>query len=494
MAEAQSLSLEATALLADCCGRLLDRDSGHVSMLRDVLGRFTPSAKGTLSVNDMARLCNAEAALAYHMGHVDQAIGSLQMAIALADLGKLTDVQVMARYILARCYSKRGQYRETLSVIRAAKSLCTPNVIHGQILTTIEVFEARVLFSLDDITSAEAILVRIPYKRSGDCVEYCNILSLHARILRRRGHLRQAIECLRKTIDICEQKAPAPPDVLHRILAHCYASLAFTHLLEVREQPKLSCREIDSRMELVQSKLQDAERLCREGRYDRITGRVYYYRALYSIDEGQLPDAQELAKRAYAIAQSIEDSALMAHALITQSSITREAPVALGFARRALDIANRSENRRVQARANICLARVYLQGPIANRLEASRLYDTAKSLLNSSDMDYVTEELVDLENNLKTSPEAQETVLVSVSNFCTLGLERSLREVEDTVISRVLEQFNRNVAQTAKVLRTSRRRVRLVLGRRNKLAESALKRESIGGDEWAPNKVSHHGH
>jgi len=220
--------------------------------------------------------------------------------------------------------------------------------------------------------------------------------------------------------------------------------------------------------------LTTADKLCADGKKDRVRDRVHYFYAWWFLKLKKPNDARRAAKNAYELAANSKDLVIMAHALMMQAMALVESSspaLAIQRAEEALEAAKGTENRRVQARGRIVLALLRLQPGLRDRNRAQLLQNEAARLLRPGDQDYLRDEWQQLEQAL-TAPMDNAQLVIPLTAFLLKatheaddvgahpgGLEATLQQIEALVVSEIADQ-HRSKELVANVLGINRTRVR----------------------------------
>jgi tetratricopeptide (TPR) repeat protein len=379
--------------LLESAARLLDRNREHFVVLTKRIAEFRQAIHfGQLSVEDATRLKLAEAIVLFHSELFSQVVEPLKLVRTMADDCGNDDLRAMARYYLARVLYRIGKIDEAKEVISEAERLI-PN---AAALPSLQMVKIWILFNEESVDEAESTLKRVERAIKGkDYIEDVNIVTLWGRFARQQGAFQDAIEFARNAIKIFDDNG----DAEHYLCARAMVHEAFAILLHAQEK---NLRSNADELDLVQRRsfdcLDEAEKLC--GNHKRVLERVHYFRACWYFYLGQIAKAKASAIAAYQAAEPVADHVIMAHALILQCKCARsksDSHEARTLAFEAQQEAEKTDNRRVRARAHIWVGMTQADPPLNNHKVACANLEAAKSLLRTTDRDYLLWECKDLE-------------------------------------------------------------------------------------------------
>jgi tetratricopeptide (TPR) repeat protein len=212
--------------------------------------------------------------------------------------------------------------------------------------------------------------------------------------------------------------------------------------------------------------------------HHRGAGTVCVNRGHLHLDSGDLAKAGEEARQAYALGEDKKDYILMARARLLECMVENtkleeeiEDPAwvahqAIEAAREAVELAKRTENRRLQARALIWQG-LTLCNTSSGAVDTSReICDQAATLLKNEVQDHIWEDLQTLKNKVvrggKTDTTLQEWSQGVVGER---SFQQLTEDFADLIIPKIWDHEGRKVARVARRLSISPKKVRRVLGR-----------------------------
>jgi hypothetical protein len=212
--------------------------------------------------------------------------------------------------------------------------------------------------------------------------------------------------------------------------------------------------------------------------HHRGAGTVCVNRGHLHLDSGDLQKAAEEARSAYNLGKEKQDFILMARArllecMVENTKLEEEiedpawvAHLALEAAREAADLAKHTENRRLQARAQIWLGLTICNTSPSAGDTAREIYDHAAALLKNEVQDHIWEDLQILKNkvvrggNVDATLQAWSQGVVGERTF-----QQLTEDFADLIIPKIWDHEGRRVARVAKRLSISPKKVRRVLAR-----------------------------
>lgn len=471
------------------------RDPGLVTRL---LAGYDQKTRPRLPLCDYVHLRMAEAMLAMAEEEADRAIAHLDTVLTLG--GEVHDWELLAiaNYWKARCQRKKGEYDRALTHATRGRDLALEC---GQrpMAAVMRVLESWILFqkgkpkeAFHTLTEAEAAL-----SQTDDYVTLGNIQSTYGRIFRREGRYGRAIEHFTNAIEQYRKRDPE-----HRNLARTLANMAHVErLLAQQFRKKIDADAAHRRKsgaaglaspqpyrEKLQQLRQDAlhnldqaERVYERHPNHRGLGTVHLNRGYLYQDDGQLDLAAEQADAAYGCGEDKQDLILMARARILQCTVENarveegieehgdarsHAQAALDYARDAVEMAQRTQNRRLLARVHTWHG-LTLSNPFFGARDAAReAMNQAAAFLEPGIHDHVWEDFQVLKGRVLQAEDMNATLLAwSHGQVGDKSFQQLEEDFADIVIPKVWEQEGRKVSRVAARLSISPKKVRRVLAR-----------------------------
>jgi tetratricopeptide (TPR) repeat protein len=436
------------------------------ALIRELLSRFPKDLTTDLSVFDYVHLRLAEALVAMANEEFDQAISRLEIALTLENQVRFGELVAISNYWIGKCHRRMERYDNALRHTAKARELALA-LGHDKMAAVMKVLESWLIFKRGKPKEATRILgeAETVLLETDDHKTLGNIQSAYGRIARREGRYDDAITHF--TAGISEFKRCSTPS---RHLARSLTNMAFAKQLialqlqhkmdlEVARRRKshghIAARVTTSKLrerarmeelrEEAQKHLAEAEGIYLRANDLRGSGMVHLNRGLVYLDSGELDRASEEASAAYQLGQEKSDNLLLTRARILGATVESakfeerieeggdpdvHAKLASQLAHEAVERAQRTQNRRLLARAFITEGLI-LSNDFFNDSEATRrCTDRATMLLKNAGHDYLWEYLQVLKDRVHRAG----------------GIDSALREwsrgiVRDKTFQQITEEF-----------------------------------------------------
>ena len=491
-----------TAALLGYLSQWVDVGFDQPRLVKELLSRFSPSVRAALPLSDYLHVRMAEGLVAMSEEAFESAIRHFETVLSFENEIQDKEVVAIASFWTGRCQRKMGRYDSALKYTVKGKELAL-QLEYPKMAAVMQVLESWLIFQEGKpqearriLKEAEAVLLE-----TDDYVTRGNIQSAYGRIARRQGRYDQALQHFADSVEQYKKRNPQ-----HRNLARALANTAFVkRLIAVRLAGKID-REVAKRLKeggreatrQASPKLRERthlERLRAEAladltqaeqiyaRYDdhRGLGTVHVDRGLLCVDSGDLDGAASEASAAYHLGEERKDYILEARARILQatvenarfeeqiedkSDLSHRAQLAYDFAREAVECAQRTQNRRLLARAYTVQASVLANDFFADPHAAGESCDRAAALLKPEGQDYVWEDLQAVRRKLLKSGTVDSTLrqwsqgIVGDKTF-----QQITEEFASIVIPKVWKREGRKISRVAARLSISPKKVRRVLSK-----------------------------
>ncbi|MDE3196937.1 MAG: tetratricopeptide repeat protein, partial [Acidobacteriota bacterium] len=387
-----------------------------------------------------------------------------------------------------RCHRKIGEYDKSLAHTGegyrfASQAGMEPMAAAMRVAESWLLFQkGRTKEALKLLSEADAVL-----SRTDDYITRGNIQSSYGRMYRREGRYDLALRHFSHAIEEYSKRDPE-----HRNLARSLANMGYVErliALQLRKridadaaQRRKSEPDVRREYEAMRSQalahLDRATEIYRIHSNHRGAGTVCVNRGHLHLDSGDLALAIEEASQAYNLGAEKRDYILMARArllecMVENTKLEEEiedpawvAHLALEAAREAVDLAKRTENRRLTARALIWNGLTICNTSPGSTDAAREISDQAAALLKNEVQDHIWEDLQTLKSkvvrggNLDTTLQAWSQGVVGERTF-----QQLTEDFADLIIPKVWDHEGRKVARVAKRLSVSPKKVRRVLAR-----------------------------
>jgi tetratricopeptide (TPR) repeat protein len=469
-------------------------------VLEELLARFPPCARKSLSAQDYLSLRMVEAFCAFCKGELDTAIGTLDFVlIALKDLPD-ESLSALAHFWKGRAHRKKGEYEASLGQIAAARELA--HASHDRIFTAvIQIQESWLLFqkgqhreALRMLAESESVL-----KATDHWIALGNIESARGRISRRAGEYAEALDHFIRSVEIYARGDPQ-----HVNLARALVNCAFTRrllCLQIRRKldnpakpssavpatggiPKSESREAlrlqyQQLCKVAVSELERAGEIYALHHHKDGIGNVAFTLGYLHLDLGEMDRAVVEAAEARRIGEEQNDHILMARARIL-STATENAHVeeqigegvdmavhaanARQFSEEALSLARSTENRRLLAGAYIARGMTAANDFFQDWELAQRCAVEATTLCRPGENDHVIEDLAALKTRVMRAWGINDRLRGWSEGFVGCKtFQQIVDEFAEIVIPKVWLREDKKISRVAALLSISPKKVRRIL-------------------------------
>jgi tetratricopeptide (TPR) repeat protein len=459
-----------------------------VDAVQNGLAAFPKGCRGNLRLIDFIHVLMAEGMVFVHEELVERALANFSLVLSLST--EITDASLiaLAHFWSARCHRKAGEYDSALAHAAEGYRNATEAGMEPM-AAAMRVAESWLLFqkgrtkdALRLLSEADAVLCE-----TDDYITRGNIQSSYGRMYRREGRYDLALRHFSTAIDEYSKRDPE-----HRNLARSLANMGYVErliALQLRKridadaaqrrksEPDLR-RDYEAMRNQALAHLDRATEIYRLHSNHRGAGTVCVNRGHLHLDSGDLHGAEDEARQAYGLGEEKKDYILMARArllecMVENTKLEEEiedpawvAHLALEAAREAVDLAKRTENRRLQARALIWNGLTICNTSPGTTDAAREICDQAAALLKNEVQDHIWEDLQTLKakvvrgGNLDATLQAWSQGVVGDRSF-----QQLTEDFADLMIPKIWEYEGRKVARVAKRLSISPKKVRRVLAR-----------------------------
>jgi tetratricopeptide (TPR) repeat protein len=408
------------------------------------------------------------------------------------------EVCAIANYWKARCHRKKGDYASALLHTRRAREFQS-QCGHVNNEAAMRVLEGLVLLSSGELEGAAKTLREAETVLLGtdDYGSLGNIQSTYGRILERQGRYGQAIEHYAKAIEQYQKR-----DLKHTNVARAVVDMSFTQIQVAREirqnidahvasrqkNKSIGVRatngdhllrdELERLHDEILKNLDRARLIYKQHPNARGLARVHLYRGYLYLDMDNLVIPDEEARKSYGISEPKHDLILMASARNLQcmaenikveeevGGCAKHALAALDHARDAIDLATKTEDRRLLAIVYTWYGLTLLNKYFNDHRQAREAMDRAAAYLEAGVRDHIWNDFQMLRRKLLESTTLDAKLLHWAHGELGDKTFRQLAEdFADLVIPRAWDQEERKISRVAARLSISPAKVRRVLGR-----------------------------
>lgn len=487
---------------AGAVAQWVDVGFAGTELVRSLLGHFTPALRATLPVREYVHVRMADAFVAMNEEEPDRSIHHLDVVLSLGAEFELQPLLAVANFWKARCLRRKGEYDEALTYTLHADKIAV-SLGYPRMAAVMRVLQSWLLFQKGRLKEAVATLhqAEAALRETDDCLTLGNVYSSYGRIARRECRYEQAVDCFNKAIAAYRRRDP-----LHRNLARSLVNIAIVKryvTLQLRDRidadaqrkrtaasrgkssangrsSQLRERLLELRREAF-SELEEAQAIYAQHPNHHGMGSVHVNCGYLHLDTGDYDRAEKEAAEAHRIGEEKADSILMSRARLLQCMIENgqleeeigdgpdagtRARKALESARDAVELAQRTENRRVLAMAHVWQGLTESNAFLDDLEAAQHSYDLAIAALKGEDPGNLSADLKRLKARLFRTGSVDPTLrawtqgMVGAKTF-----QQMVEEFADLVIPRVWEREERKVSRVAERLSISPKKVRRVLDR-----------------------------
>ena len=444
----------------------------EIDVIQNGLSAFPKGRRASLSVRDYAFVLMAEGVVWVAEENVERAISNFNIILSLRPEVADADILALAHFWTSRCNRKAGEYDQALH--HAAEGVrCATEAGAAPMAAVMRVAESWLMFQKSRIKDALRMLGEADavLRETDDYITRGNIQSSYGRMYRREGRYDLALRHFALAIDEYGKR-----DLQHRNLARSLANMGYVErliALQLRKkidsdaaQRRKSEPELRRDYETIRSQalahLDRATEIYHIHSHHRGEGTVSVNRGHLHLDSGDLYKADDEARDAYALGEQKKDYILMARAkllecMVENSKLEEEiedpawvAHLALEAAREAVELARRTENRRLQARALIWHGLTMCSTSPGSLDAAREISEQAATLLKNEVQDHIWEDLQALKNrvvsggSIDSRLQAWSQGVVGERTF-----QQLTEDFADLMIPKIWEHEGRKVARVA---------------------------------------------
>jgi len=459
-----------------------------VDVVQDGLGVFPKGRRACLSLRDYAYVLMAEGMVWVAEENVERALANFSLVLSLRTEISDPAALALAHFWSSRCCRKAGEYDNAEHHAAEGYRYATEAGM-GPMAAIMRVAESWLVFQkgrtkegLRLLSEADAVL-----RETDDFITRGNIQSSYGRMYRREGRYDLALRHFSQAIEEYGKRDPA-----HRNLARSLANMGYVERLialqlrkridadaaqRKRSEPDLR-RDFESMREEALAHLDRAAEIYRIHSNHRGAGTVCVNRGHLHLDSGDLHKADDEARMAYKLGEEKNDYILMARARLLECMVENNkleeeiedpawvAHLALEAAKEAVELARRTENRRLLARALIWHGLTICNTSPGSVDAAREMSEQAGGLLKNEVQDHIWEDLQLLKAKVVSGGDVDATLHAwSQGVVGERSFQQLTEDFADLIIPKVWEHENRRVARVARRLSVSPKKVRRVLSR-----------------------------
>ena len=486
-----------SGVLLGLVAQWVDAGFGNKCLVRRLLDRFPPALRPELPLLDYLHLRMAEGFLAMTEEDYSRAACHFRFVESLGDEIRDPELLAVANFWTGRCLRKVGQYDDALSYTVRAEALALdcgylPMAAITQITESWLAFQkGRPNDALDLLRRAEAAL-----RETDDHMNRGNVQSAYGRIAQRQGRYEQALDCFDRAALEYRHDGSKQPQLARTLLNVTFVK----RMIALQAQKGLDAalasprhgsevvsgnggmRERRRRIEQIRHEarehLREAAAIYTSIHNHRGMAGVLINSGLLDFDAGDLDRAESEAAEAFGHGEEKRDFIIMARARILQCMVAcarsdeligdplKHHASAGGFARDAVDYAQQTQNRRLQARALVWQGRVFATDLFNDPESARRCCEQAMALLQpeGGEKDPAWDDLAVLKSKvLNANPVDPLLRAWSAGIVGDKTFQQVTEEFARIVIPKVWERHGCKVSRVADALSVSPKKVRRIL-------------------------------
>lgn len=490
------------ALYTGYLAQWVDVGFQRTGMVQAIVASFSRSMRARLQLLEYLHLRMAEGMLAMSEESTEEAIRHFDFVLSLEAEIDDRELISIANFWKGRCLRMKGEYDQSLIFAVKGRELAQ-ELGHSAMAAVMGVLESWLYFQKGDAKQATDILreAEAILSKTDDHLTLGNIYSSYGRIAQRQGRYQQAIDSFTAAI-ACYRKL----DPRHRNVARSLNNMAYVkRLIALQLRRRIDADAARQRKAAVRGKARAREgklpyrdrfeQLCHEALaelaeaaaiYEEYPthhglGSVYLNYGFLHLDNGDLEDAEVQAKKAFTLAEARHDHILMARTRILQCMIENarveeeigdsnepgsRARVAQECAQEAVELAKRTENRRLLAHAYVWQGLTYCNRFFDDPEAARRCYDQALILSRGDHAETASEDLHTLRSKVQRGGSVNPTLRAwSQGSVGDKTFQQITEEFAELVIPKVWEREGRKISRVAARLSISPKKVRRIMER-----------------------------
>jgi tetratricopeptide (TPR) repeat protein len=471
-------------------------------LVKEIAASFSKAARARLPLHDYLHLRMAEGMLAMAEESKEEALRHFDFVLSLEAETADNELLAIAYFWKGRCLRMKGEYDQALAFAVRGRDLAS-DLHHQPMAAVMRVLESWLFFqkgdaklAIDILQEAEAIL-----SKTDDYLSLGNIHSSYGRIARRQGRYQHAIDSFTKAIAQYKKRDP-----LHRNVARSLNNMAYVkRLIALQLRRKIDADAARRRKAATRGRASNGGgKLHYRGRFEQLRlqalaelaeaaaiyeqyenhhglGSVKLNYAYLHLDNGDLEHAEATANTAFGLGEEKRDHILMARARLLLCMIENarveegigestepgnHARLAQDCAHEAIELAKRTQNRRLLAHTQVWQGLTYCNRFFDDPDAARRCYDQAVNLTKGDHTDSAWEDLQTLKAKVLRGGSVNPTLRAwSQGSVGDKTFQQISEEFAELIIPKVWEREGRKISRVAARLSVSPKKVRRILNR-----------------------------
>jgi tetratricopeptide (TPR) repeat protein len=472
------------------------------SMVKNLVARFTGMLRARLPLLDYLYLRMAEGMVAMSEESREEAIAHFDSVLGLAHETGDGELVAIANFWKGRCLRMKGEYGQALALAVKGRDIAL-ELGHEPMAAVSRVLESWLYFqkgdakqAIDILQQAEAVL-----SKTDDYLTLGNIHSSYGRIARRQGRYQHAIDSFTTAIAMYKKRDPQ-----HRNVARSLNNMVYVkRLIALQLRRKIDTEAARRRKAATRGRSMNGEaKAPYRNRFEQLRrealaelaesaeiykqyenhhglGSVHMNYAYLHLDNGDLEGAEEAAKTAFRLGEEKRDHILMSRARMVCCMIENarveegigettapgtHARLAQDYAQEAVELAQRTQNRRLLAHTYIWQGLTSCNRFFDDPDAARRCYDQALTLSKDGHAENAWEDLQTLKAKVLRSGSVNPVLRAwSQGSVGDKTFQQISEEFAELIIPKVWEREGRKVSRVAARLSVSPKKVRRILSR-----------------------------
>jgi tetratricopeptide (TPR) repeat protein len=490
------------ALFTGYLAQWVDVGFQRPGLVKEIVARFSKPVRARLPLHDYLHLRMAEGMIAMSEESKDEALRHFDFVLGLEQETGDKELLAIANFWKGRCLRMKGEYDQALAFAVKGRELAS-GLGHQPMAAVMRVLESWLFFqkgdakqAVDILQEAEAVL-----SKTDDHLTLGNIHSSYGRIARRQGRYQHAIDSFTRAIAHYKKRDPR-----HRNMARSLNNMAYVKRLialqlrrkidaDAARHRKAAARgrssnfggkpQYRSRFEQLRrealAELAEAATIYEQYENHHGLGSVNLNYAYLDLDNGDLEHAESSAKIAFRLGEEKHDHILMARARLLLCMIENarveegigestepgnHARLAQDCAHEAIELAKRTQNRRLLAHIQVWQGLTYCNRFFDDPDSARLCYDQALTLTKGDYADSAWEDLQTLKAKVLRGGSVNPTLRAwSQGSVGDKTFQQISEEFAELIIPKVWEREGRKVSRVAARLSVSPKKVRRILSR-----------------------------
>jgi tetratricopeptide (TPR) repeat protein len=490
------------AVFAAYLAQWVDLGFERPALVKEVVARFSRDVRLQLPLHDYLHLRMAEGMLAMSEESTEEAIRHFEFVLSLEREIDDHELLSIANFWKGRSLRAKGEYDQALTFAISGRVLALKSG-HPPMGAVMRVLESWLLFQKGKIAEAVEILqaAEVILSNTDDYLTLGNIHSSYGRIARRQGRYQHAIDSFSIAIDLYRKLDPQHRNVARSLNNRAYVKRLIALQLRskidteaarhrkaasrgtpARGKGKVSYRVRFEKLHLeALSELSEARTIYETYGNHHGLGSVHLNHGYLHLDSGDLDSAEEEAEAAFHLAEARQDHILMARSQLLRCMIENvrfeegigenteprsHARLANDFAHEAIELAKRTENRRLLAHTYIWQGLIHSNRFFGDFDSARDCYDQAVTLSKGVHAEGAWEDLQKLKSRVLRAGSVNPTLREwSQGSLGGKSFQQITEEFAELIIPKVWEREGRKISRVATCLSISPKKVRRILDR-----------------------------